>query len=67
MHYTTAQALGRARLAGLHDQARRDALACAARQARRALRQQSGHQAHGLLAVITGWARHTRSVPGSLG
>lgn len=39
--YTTLQALGQARLADLHDQARRDALARAARRARRARRQQS--------------------------
>ncbi len=39
--HTTLQALGQARLADLHDQARRDALARAARRARRARRQQS--------------------------
>ena len=32
MHYTTAQALRQARLAALHDQARRDALARRARR-----------------------------------
>ena len=41
MSHTTVQSLGQARLAGLHDQARRDALVRAARQARRARRQQS--------------------------
>ena len=35
---TTVQALGQARLADLHDQARRDALVRAARRARRAQR-----------------------------
>ena len=34
MHYTTAQSLGRARIADLHHQARRDALARAARPPR---------------------------------
>jgi hypothetical protein len=36
--HTTVQALGQARLADLHDQARRDALVRAARRARRAPR-----------------------------
>jgi hypothetical protein len=36
MHYTTALALGQARLAELHHQAQRAALARAARQAHRA-------------------------------
>ena len=39
--HTTVQALGQARLADLHDQARRDALVRAARRARRARRQRS--------------------------
>ena len=39
MTHTTIQALGQARLADLHDQARRDALARAARWARRGRRQ----------------------------
>jgi hypothetical protein len=39
--HSTIQALGQARLADMHDQARRDALARAARRARRAQRQQS--------------------------
>ena len=38
MRYTTAQALGQARLAEVHHQAQRDALARRARQARRAYR-----------------------------
>jgi hypothetical protein len=40
--HTTIQALGQARLADLHDQARRDALVRAARRARRVRRQRSG-------------------------
>jgi hypothetical protein len=39
--HTTVQALGQARLADMHDQARRDALVRAARRARRARRQRS--------------------------
>ncbi len=39
--HTTVQALGQARLADLHDQARRDALVRAARRARRGRRQRS--------------------------
>ena len=39
--HTTVQALGQARLADLHDQARRDALVRAARQARHGQRQRS--------------------------
>jgi hypothetical protein len=45
MHPTTTQALGQARLAELHHQAQRAALARAARQARR---QQSGGHGPGL-------------------
>lgn len=39
--HTTVQALGQARLADMHDQARRDALVRAARRARRARRKRS--------------------------
>ncbi len=39
--HSTVQALGQARLAHMHDQARRDALIRAARRARRARRQRS--------------------------
>jgi hypothetical protein len=39
--HTTVQALGEARLADMHEQARRDALVRAARRARRARRQRS--------------------------
>ena len=58
--HTTVEALGQARLADLHDQARRDALARAARRARRAQRQHSTHRATGLLAALTRWARQSR-------
>src|SRR5262249_52061407 len=54
MPYSTVQALGQARLAELHDQARRDALARAASQARR---QRSAHRTPRLLATVTRWAR----------
>ena len=49
----TVQALGQARLADLHDQARRDALARAARRARRARRQHAPHRATALQAALT--------------
>ena len=65
MHPTTAQALGQARLADLHHQAQRDALARAARQARRARRQQSGDHSPGILAAVTAWARRPRPAPES--
>ena len=51
--HTIIQALARARLADLHDQARRDALARAARRARRAQRQHAPHRAIALLAALT--------------
>ena len=51
--YSTIQALAQARLADLHDQARRDALARAARRARRARRQPATHRATALLAALT--------------
>jgi hypothetical protein len=54
MPYTTTQSLGQARLAELHDQARRDALARAARRARR---RGTTHRTPRLLAVLTGRAR----------
>jgi hypothetical protein len=47
MHYTTAQALGQARLAELHQQAQRDALARAARRARSARRQHAAERTPG--------------------
>ena len=63
MPYTTTQALGQARLAELHDQARRDALARAARRDRR---RDTIHRTPGLLAVLTGWARRLAAAPESL-
>jgi hypothetical protein len=60
MPYTTTQALGQARLAELHDQARRDALA------RRDRRQDTVHRAPRLLAVFTRWARRLAAAPESL-
>ena len=53
MAHTIVQALVQARLADLHDQARRDALARAARRARRARRQPATHRATALLAALT--------------
>jgi hypothetical protein len=52
--YTTVQALGEARLAELHDQARRDAAVGAARRARR---RSAGHRTPALLTVLTRTAR----------
>ena len=52
--YTFVQALGQARLADLHHQAKRDALARAARRARR---QQATHRAPEFRAALTRWAR----------
>ena len=66
MQYTTAQALGQARLADLHDQARRDALARAARRARRARRQHATHRTPRLPAALTRWARRPAAAPESL-
>ena len=48
-----AYAIVQARLADLHDQARRDALARAARRAGRARRQHTTHRAIALLAALT--------------
>jgi len=62
---TTVQALAQARLAELHQQAQRDALVRAARQVRRARRQQSGYHAPGILAAMTAWARRPRPAPES--
>jgi hypothetical protein len=65
MQSTTIQALGQARLAQLRGQAQRDALARAARQARRARAQHPGHRAPGILAAVTARARHPRPAPES--
>ena len=51
--YSTIQALAQARLADLHDQARRDALARATPRARRARRQHAPHRATALLAALS--------------
>jgi hypothetical protein len=64
MQHTTVQALGQARLAELHSQAQRDALARAARQARRAARQ-SGYRQPGILTAVTAWARRPGPAPES--
>lgn len=58
-------AVGQTRLDDLHREAQRDALARAARQARRAAKQQSGHGRAGLLAAVTALARRTRPAPES--
>jgi len=65
MYSTIHQYLAQARLAELRRPAQRDALARAARQARRARRQQSGHRTPGVLAAVTGWARRQAPAPGS--
>jgi hypothetical protein len=65
MQHTTVQALGQARLAELHRQGQRDALARAARQARRARRQEPEHRGPGILAAVTAWTRRPRPAPES--
>jgi hypothetical protein len=65
MQPTTIQHLGQARLADLHHQAQRDALARAARHARRASRPQSGGHGPGILAALTAWTRRPRPEPES--
>ena len=62
MQHTTVRALGQARMAELQRQAQRDALARAARKARR---QRTGHRTPGILAVVTGWAHRPRPAPES--
>jgi hypothetical protein len=67
MHPNSVQALGQARLAELHRQARRGALARTAGQARRARKQQSGNPGSAVPAAATTWARRLRPAPeGSL-
>ncbi len=56
-------AVGQARLDDLYRQARRDALVRAARQARRAAKQQSGHPRPGILAAVTALARRFGPAP----
>jgi hypothetical protein len=65
MMHTTAQALGRAHLTELHRQAQRDALARAARQARRDRRQEPGRHRPGIWATVTAWAHRPRPAPES--
>jgi hypothetical protein len=66
MPYTTTQAVGQARLAELHDQARRDALARAAGRARRARRRDIAHRTPRLLVALTRWAHRSSVAPESL-
>src|SRR5262245_20035585 len=63
--YTIVQALAQARLADLHNQARRDELARAARRARRARRQHATRRATALLAALTRRARRPGPAPES--
>ena len=70
MQHTTVQALGQAHLAELRTQAQRDALARAARQARRASRRRSGHPGSGhpgsgVRSAVTAWARRPGPAPES--
>ena len=65
MTHTGVQALGQTRIAELHDQARRDALVRAARQARHA-RKHATPRAPGLLAGLTRRARPPGPAPGSV-
>jgi hypothetical protein len=57
MYPTTIHDVGKARLAEMHEQAQRDALAHAVRAARRARQRQRGQRAPGLLTAVTRWAR----------
>ena len=63
---TTVQALGQARLADLHDQARRAALIRAARRAHSTRRPPATNRATALLAAFTRRARRAGPAPGSL-
>lgn len=63
MNYTTAQALGQVRLAELHGQAQRAALARAVRQAHRAQRQQPGYPGLVVLSALTAWLRRPKPAP----
>jgi hypothetical protein len=62
MYPPNAQALGEARLADLHRQAQRAALARAARRTRRHQRRQ---RPPGPLAALTGWTHRPRPAPES--
>jgi hypothetical protein len=61
--YPLTTYFGQARLAEFHEQAERDALARAARQARRAQRPRSGHGRPGLLAAVISAARRPAPAP----
>jgi hypothetical protein len=63
--YPLSLYLGQARLAEFHEQAERDALAHAARLARRAQRPHSGHGGPGFLAAVISAVR--RPAPASEG
>ncbi len=65
MQPTTARALGQARLADLHHQAQRAALARAARQARRAQQRQPGYRVTAIMAALTARARRPAPEPES--
>lgn len=60
-----ATAVGQARLDDLHREAHRDAQVRAARRARRAAKQQSGHPRSGILAAVTALARRPGPAPES--
>jgi hypothetical protein len=62
MHPTIGYDLAQAHVTELRQQAQRDALARAARKARR---QRSGHRAHRVLVADTAWARRQRPAPES--
>lgn len=65
MTHTMMQALGRAQLDELHDQARRTSQIRDARHARRTRKQQTRYRAPGALAAVTSWARRRRPAPES--
>ena len=67
MQYTTVHTLGQDRLAEMHHQAERDALARAARRAHRTRQQRPTHPAPALLAVVTRWAHRRRVSAASSG
>ena len=64
--YPMTMYVGQARLAEMHEQAERDALARAFRQARRVQRLHSGQNSPGLLATVVHWARRPGPAPEGL-
>lgn len=66
MHHTTVQILGQARIASLREEARRDALARAARQARRTRRQHPERRTAKLLSAFAGRVLRRRPAPESV-